>query len=211
MDDLKFLEWITDLYRKFKHQSLCLDIETMGINKPISVVGIWQPQEGLVDCQQFICGQDLSRENLADAFKNCKFILAHNGLFFDVPKIRQEFGDVISKDVKVFDTLIIAERIWGKKFKLRTLEETYGIKRLYSETEKKRIAVKLWNKYVSGDKSALITLLEYNKQDVENVFFIAERLIKDAENKIKELKRNKSKQIPKYMWKKLDKIDINKI
>ncbi|MBI3192406.1 MAG: hypothetical protein HYZ36_07050 [Pedosphaera parvula] len=39
------LSYWCGLYRQFKSRSLCLDIETAGYGKPITVVGLYQPLE----------------------------------------------------------------------------------------------------------------------------------------------------------------------
>ncbi|MFH1787322.1 MAG: hypothetical protein ABH811_00825 [archaeon] len=47
------LYWDT-LYHKFKNKSLCLDIETDGIKGPITVIGLYTPKEGIIECLQLV-------------------------------------------------------------------------------------------------------------------------------------------------------------
>jgi len=173
------LKYWVDLYQKNKHEAICLDIESTKWNGPISVVGLYQPKEGLVQCQSFIKGQNLTKENLEEVFKNVKMLITFNGLKFDVPKIKSEFPNIIPKNIPVFDLYLFAKKL-NMSTSLRVLENTFGIQRLKSYSERKRIAVKLWKKYKTGDADALAKLIEYNKEDTINLYPLAERLVKIA-------------------------------
>ncbi len=45
--DSSLLYWC-EIYERFKSEALCLDIETTYYNGPISLVGWYKPQEGLI-------------------------------------------------------------------------------------------------------------------------------------------------------------------
>jgi uncharacterized protein YprB with RNaseH-like and TPR domain len=58
------------------------------------------------------------------------------------------------------------------------LETTLNIDRLFEHTKRRFIAAKLWRKYSLGkNQQALLTLIEYNKQDTINLYPIAEQLV----------------------------------
>lgn len=172
--------WI-DLYKTFKRESLCVDIEVGEFGGDISVIGLYIPKGGIVECESFVRGKNLTMENLKPFFDKAKFIITFNGLKWDIPKIKSEFPGLIPENLKVFD-LYIFGRALNFKYNLRTMENTFNIGRLTSESEKKGIAIKLWNEHRRGDPNALKKLLEYNAQDTVNLYFLAEKLIEIADS-----------------------------
>lgn len=173
-----------ELYERHKKTALCLDIEVSRANGPISVLGLYQPKEGSIECQQFVKGKDLNRENLAQAFAGCTMLITFNGRKFDVPRIKREFLGVIP-NVPIIDLYLFARRL-GLKANLKVLENTFGIDRIDPRTKRRGIAVKLWKRYVTyGDEKALALLLEYNKQDTVNLYPLAEELMQIVSDKIK--------------------------
>lgn len=171
------LHYWRDLYERHKKTALCLDIEVTKYKGAPSVVGLYQPKDGLIECQQFVKGKDLNRENLAQAFKSCTMLITFNGKKFDVPRIKGEFPGVIP-NVQNIDLYRIAKRL-DLQANLKVLENTFGIERLDPRTKERGIAVKLWKRYVAyRDEKALALLLEYNKQDTVNLYPLAEELMK---------------------------------
>jgi uncharacterized protein YprB with RNaseH-like and TPR domain len=166
-----------EVYKKLKYEALCLDVETEGFNKPISVVGLYQPKDGLVEHTFFVRGKDLTLENLKQAFKSCKLLITYNGLSLDIPKIKQEFPGAIPENIPVLDLYLFARKL-GLDTNLKVLETTLNIDRLFEHTKRRFIAAKLWRKYSLGkNQQALLTLIEYNKQDTINLYPIAEQLV----------------------------------
>jgi len=164
-----------ELYERHKKTALCLDIEVSRFNGPISVVGLYQPKDGLIECQQLVKGRGLTRENLSKAFAGCTMLITFNGRKFDIPRIKREFPGIIP-NVPILDLYLLARRL-GLQANLKVLENTFGIDRLDPRTKRKGIAVKLWKRYITyGDERALALLLEYNKQDTVNLYPLAEEL-----------------------------------
>ena len=181
----KSLLYWCKLYNELKYNSLCIDIETTALNGPISLIGVYQPKEGAIECQSFIKGQNLSIENLKQAFANCKMLITYNGLKFDIPKIRQEFPGVIPAGVPIFDIYLFSKKL-GINTNLKVLEKTLNVGRLDPSSEMRGIAIKLWNRYSNyGDLKALNQLIEYNKQDTVNLYPLAEQLVSTARSGIK--------------------------
>lgn len=170
------LQYWRKLYDRHKKTALCLDIEVSRFNGPISVVGLYQPKDGLIECQQFVKGKDLIRENLSKAFASCTMLITFNGRKFDIPRIKREFPGVVP-NVPNLDLYLIARRL-DLKASLKVLENSFGIDRLDPRTKRKGIAVRLWKRYIKyGDDKALALLLEYNKQDTVNLYPLAEELM----------------------------------
>jgi len=170
------LQYWRELYEIHKQTALCLDIEVSRFNGPISVVGLYQPKDGLIECRQLVKGRDLTRENLVQAFAGCTMLITFNGRKFDIPRIKREFPGVVP-NVPIIDLYLFARRL-GMKTNLKVLENTFGIDRLDPRTKKRGIAVKLWKRYITyNDHSALDFLCEYNKQDTINLYPLAEELM----------------------------------
>jgi uncharacterized protein YprB with RNaseH-like and TPR domain len=170
------LHWC-DLYNKFKYSSLCLDIETTHFNGPISVIGLYQPKEGVMECLQFIKHQNLSRENLVQSFKNCKMLITFNGRYFDVPKVKKEFPGVISDSLPIVDLYLISRKL-KLNTNLKTLENTFSINRPFLSSKRKVRPTRLWQNYEKTKNPRFLELLlEYNRQDTINLYPLAEELI----------------------------------
>lgn len=173
--------WI-DLFEKYKDNLICLDIELTKFNGDISLVGIYEPKEGLIECSTLIRGKNLTRNELGKFISKNKLIITFNGLNHDIIKINKEFPGIISKGTKIIDLYILAKSInYGAS--LKTLEYTFGIDRLTMNSEKKGQAVRLWKEYKKGNLDSLKKLIDYNAQDTINLYFLAEKLFDIAKNK----------------------------
>ena len=164
-----------ELYRRNRTKALCLDIETTGWNKPISVVGLGRPKDGIPDVIQLVKDQNLSTENLKWALQGCQLLITYNGIHFDLKRIRKEFPGVVPYGIPVLDLFRFAKRC-GIRTDLKTLENTFHIERMEESTKRRGIAVKLWRRSQEGNAEALKQLLEYNRQDVINLYPLAEML-----------------------------------
>lgn len=168
------------LYQKHKEHSLCLDIETCFFNGPISIIGIYKPQNGHVSYSSFIKGSNLSPNFLEDAFKNCRLLITYNGIKHDIPKIRAEFPKALPNNIKILDVYLLAKEL-GLGTNLTTLENTLCIERPDAILRKRR-AIQMWKAYEKyNDQSALNKLIEYNREDTINLYPILESLIKKTE------------------------------
>ncbi len=167
------------LYEQYKYQALCLDIETSRFNGPISILGLYQPSEGEMDCTQLIKGKNLTHEDIANAMSACKLIITYNGIKFDLPMIKKEFPGAIPK-VPIIDLFLFAEKL-KVRTNLKVLENTFDIVRPEPLSTKRGKAIKRWRRYIKyGDQQALQNLLEYNKQDTINLYLLAEKLVSMA-------------------------------
>jgi uncharacterized protein YprB with RNaseH-like and TPR domain len=171
------------VYRQLKNNAVCIDIERASFNGPISVIGWYEPKEGVIECDYFIRGQNLNAENLRKILGKYKLFITYNGLYYDVPAIQKEFPGVIPKDFLVLDLYLFAKRL-NLNTNLKVLENTLKVERSYEGTLKKGRTIRLWQRYEKyGDAQALNRLLEYNKQDVVNLYPLAEELtsmVKDS-------------------------------
>ena len=86
----------------------------------------------------------------------------------------------------IFDVYLLAREL-GYGASLKTVENTLMIERPYELQDKRKIAIKLWNRFKRfNDLAALKTLIEYNRQDTINLYPIAEHLVRIAEKKLDE-------------------------
>ena len=173
----KSLFYWRDVYQQLKAQAVCIDIERASFNGPISVLGWYEPKDGLIECNFFIRGQNLDAEKLRKAFRGHKLLITYNGLYYDVPVIQKEFSDVFPKGIKVLDLYIFAKKL-SLNAGLKVLENTLNVQRSDLGNLKRGRTIRLWQRYEkNGDTKALTRLLEYNKQDVVNLYPLAEELI----------------------------------
>lgn len=180
------LKYFAKLYKTLKDNALCVDIETAFFDGPISVIGIYKPQDGLVDLYftSYVKGKNLTFETLKEAFQNCKLVITFNGLTHDIPKIRQEFPGVIPDYIPIIDLYLWTRKLYANT-NLKVIEQTLGITRLHEESSKRGQAIRLWKRYQTyKDEHALLQLLEYNKQDTINLYPLAEEIIRKIEQKI---------------------------
>jgi len=169
--------WIT-LYERLKSQSLCLDIETTHFGGPIAIVGTYAPKDGEIQYNALVKSQNLSQESLRSLFSDCKLLITYNGHAFDIPKINQEFPGAIPHETKILDVYQLAKKL-GLGTNLKVLESTLNIERMSGDHKGK--AVLLWQRYVQyNDNTALQLLLDYNRQDVINLYPIMEEIRKRA-------------------------------
>ncbi|MBT5829126.1 MAG: hypothetical protein HOH77_02930 [Candidatus Latescibacteria bacterium] len=169
-------KWYT-LYHRHKDHALCIDIETAGYNKPITVVGTYHPKEGPIQYVPYIKNKNLTSQSLYKAFSGYSLFITFNGLSFDLPRLQAEYPGVIPRGIPVLDLYRII-RILGINTNLQVLENTLGIERPDVHTQRRRIAAKLWHRYETFiDQSSLQKLLDYNEQDTVNLFPIANTLL----------------------------------
>ncbi len=164
------------LYAKLKDTAVCIDIERTRFSGPIAMIGWYEPRDGIVDCNHFVKGQNLTHENLRRAFQRHKLLITFNGLHYDIPAIEKEFPGVFFQGRQILDLYILSRKL-QLSASLKTLETTFGIERLDGNV-KKGSAIRLWQRYEQHhDKEALNLLLAYNKQDTVNLYPLAERLM----------------------------------
>ncbi len=151
-------------YPDFRNTAF-LDIETTGLShysSQITVIGLFDGKES----QFFISGKNL--EDFRDEIAKYSTIISFNGRQFDIPFIASKFPD-IGFDQFHIDLRYDMARL-GYRGGLKSIEKQLGLSRDEGIREVDGFeAVRLWRKYQRGEKSALATLIEYNKADIENL------------------------------------------
>jgi len=153
-----------------------LDIETTGFrpsNGDITVIGIYLEKGGRKEFVSLI-DNDINPIRLGEIFKGIDLIYTYNGSTFDLPFIQAKLGLDITRCCKHIDLMKECHErgIYGG---LKETERKFGITRKWDVHG--REAVALWYKYkYEGNKEALNTLLEYNKEDVVNLSQIKRKL-----------------------------------
>ena len=171
------LRYWCKLYARHLNESLCVDIETTHFNGPISVMGVFKPEDGPVESLSFVRGRDLTQENLRTVFSDVRLLITFNGVSFDIPRIRREFPGALPESIPVLDLYRLAWRL-GFNTNLKVLENTFGISRLEEEQSQRFSAVRLWKRYAAfRDEEALQKLIAYNRQDTINLYPLANYLV----------------------------------
>ena len=152
------------LYSKFKENCAFVDIETTGIsyNSRITVIGLYNGTE----IKTYILGKNLF--DIKDELKNYTTIVTFNGRCFDVPFIAREFPDI------EFNQIHIDLRFFLKRLNLsgglKNIEHAMGIKRSGETAGLSGFdAVRLWRRYMRGDRDSLDLLIKYNSEDIVNL------------------------------------------
>lgn len=166
---------------QFRHllpHAVCLDIETCYWNGPVAVVGIYRPKDGVIEVTQLVRDQTLTAESLRDALAGVQLVITFNGNEHDIPKLRSEFPESLPAHVVSLDLYEVARSLdLGAGLKL--LEGQFCIERPDWQRKRRHIAVRLWQLWVNkGMTKALDSLLEYNRQDTANLYFLAEQFVR---------------------------------
>jgi uncharacterized protein YprB with RNaseH-like and TPR domain len=151
-------------YFSYPDKVLFLDIETQGAYRP------------------FIKGLNLHRA--FEFLSGIPIWVTFNGENFDIPFIKAKFPELSTPHVHI--DLFQLTRAIGLKGGLKRIEKALGIARK-TEGMNGYDAVKLWRRWEEfGDKSALRTLIFYNREDVVNLKRIMEHvgrlILEEAKN-----------------------------
>ncbi len=151
-------------YRDFP-RACFLDIETTGlcrVRNKITTIGVYDGKESRV----FVRHRDMGE--FGREIRKYSTIITFNGRCFDMPFLREKFPELRFNHFHI-----------DLRFLLRELGYTGGLKRIEKQlgiTREEGIdgvdgyeAVRLWHRHRRGDESALQTLIEYNRADVENL------------------------------------------
>ncbi len=162
------------LYNHFKDSILYIDIETNGLpakrGGEITVIGIYDGSE----LRQYIKGDNLDEESILGEFRSCKMIVSFYGSVFDMPFVRKQFPSLNAINVPHYDLCFAARRV-GLRGGLKVIESKLGLRRDHGiENLNGFDAVKLWNRWETGEKKALKTLLYYNAADTKNLKYLGD-------------------------------------
>lgn len=147
-----------------------LDIETTGFlggSSYPTVVGIAVDFPGDWSCDQLV-GDEITADAILHILEGVTTIYTFNGASFDLPFLAWKPGVDLRRRFEHRD-LMRASRRAGLKGGLKTIEKALGIPRRLPDMGGGD-AVVLWRKYRTEDShAALEMLLEYNREDVENL------------------------------------------
>ena len=165
------------LYDYFKEEAGYLDVEINGRGEVI-LVGI----SNYYQTNSFVGGFNLEQKTLEKKLKKYKLLITFNGSAFDLPKLKKQFK--LDIPVPHLDLKPLCLNL-GLKGGLKEIEKQLNLKRpphLYGNP------VELWKAFhASGDKEYLNLLLDYNKEDIENLKAVADKVCKDNSLKLNEV------------------------
>jgi uncharacterized protein YprB with RNaseH-like and TPR domain len=150
-------------------RALCVDIETDGGTGPenITMIGAFDG----TTVRTFIAGRDLDRA--VEYLEQFPLVISFNGARFDLPLILRRFPYHLFNFIHL-DLVHPLHRL-GVGGGLKSVEKKLDIRRC-PETEGLDgwDAVRLWNRYRSGDAAALDRLVQYNAEDTRNLLPLAQ-------------------------------------
>ncbi len=148
------------LYNYFKDQAGYLDIEINSSGKVI-LVGI---HDGNNNTNFFLKGANLEKNIIEKELQKYKLLITFNGATFDLPKLKKQLHLNFTIPHIDLKPLCIKLNLDGG---LKEIEHTLNLKRpshLYGNP------VELWKAFhASGDREYLQLLLDYNREDCENL------------------------------------------
>ncbi len=147
-----------------------LDIETSFAGE-ITIIGIYCPPDRLVQ----LVGDETNWTNLWNALEGVTAILTYNGARFDLPVIHRLTRLDLNKYFECRDLMYDCWRrnLYGG---LKRVEEQLGIERAAKGINGLE-AMRLWERFrFYADENALQALLEYNREDVVNLYHLEARL-----------------------------------
>lgn len=149
-----------------------LDIETTGLSRwtdDITMIGIYDGEESF----QYI--KDINLEEAKQKLQEYDIVVTFNGKMFDLPFIEYKFN--LKYDLVHLDLRFMLKE-FGFSGGLKKIEQELGIDRGDISNIDGREAVRLWRRYLRGDREAMTLLLKYNQEDIRNLKFLLEYYIK---------------------------------
>ncbi|MFT4947227.1 MAG: hypothetical protein ACI8TL_001467 [Natronomonas sp.] len=167
------------LYESFREQACFFDIETTGLDKRSSVVTtVSVHQDG--QTRTLVRGDDLTRDDLLGVFEDAGLVVTFNGARFDIPFLEYNFD--LDLDLPHIDLMPTCRKV-GLSGGLSTIEHELGIGRELPDVDG-REAVRLWHEHERGADGALERLIEYNREDTENMVPVLERAVEALEREV---------------------------
>ncbi len=156
-----------------------LDIETTGLSRnrnSITVVGIYNGEEVI----QLVEGIDLTEDSLSDMIRKTKKIVTFNGKRFDIPFLAHKYPAIDFSRLEHHDLMYSCWK-HGWKGGQKAIEQMLDLSRDSGITSGLE-AVRLWKRYQRGCENSLKKLLEYNKEDIVNLYHIEKALEEKGKN-----------------------------
>jgi uncharacterized protein len=168
------------LYPHFADRTAFLDIETTGLSPYAGIVTVVTVHGGGAT-RSFIAGEDL--EELPAYLRRFPILVTFNGRRFDVPFLEACFPSLVAPPVHI-DLRFVFYRL-GLAGGLKRIEERLGIgDRTGVEGIHGLDAVRLWQEYRRGSRSALDRLVRYNRADTVNLEPLLVRATTDLERRL---------------------------
>jgi len=147
------------MYGHFKEEAGFLDIEVDSYGKVI-LVGI----SDYYNSNFFVKGVNLDSQLVEKELRKFKLLITFNGASFDVPKLKKQMGIEINFPHIDLKPLCINLGLLGG---LKEVEKELNLNRPQHLTGN---PVDLWKAFhASGDREYLDLLIEYNREDIENL------------------------------------------
>jgi len=163
------------LYQYFKEDCCFLDIEIDSYGR-ITVVGI----SNYYNTNIFVQGFNLEKTLLEKELSKYKLLITFNGGAFDLPKLKKQLQLEVKMPHIDLKPLCVKLDLKGG---LKEVEKMLNLKRplhLYGNP------VELWKAFhASGDREYLELLVDYNKEDIENLKGIMNFVYKRMKERIK--------------------------
>jgi uncharacterized protein len=168
------------LYPEFAAETAFLDIETTGLSPYegiVTVVGV----HGADGTRSFVAGEDL--EELPAYLRRYRVLVTFNGSRFDVPFLAVAFPQLVVPPVHI-DLRFVFYRL-GLAGGLKRIESQLGIgDRAGVEGIHGLDAVRLWQEYRRGSRTALDRLVRYNRADTVNLEPLLARAVQDLARRL---------------------------
>lgn len=166
------------LYDYFREETGYLDIEVDSTGKVI-LVGI----SNYYHSNFFVARVNLSKENIEKELSKYKLLVTFNGSSFDIPKLKKQLS--LDLTIPHLDLKPLCVNL-GLKGGLKQIERELNLKR---PPHLRGNPVELWKAFhASQDQEYLDLLIEYNREDIENLKGIADytykKLRKRKENRL---------------------------
>ena len=153
------------LFPAFAPETAYLDIETTGLSPYAGIVTVVTVHGGGAT-RSFVAGDDL--EELPAYLQRFQVLVTFNGSRFDVPFLLASFPQMIVPPAHI-DLRFLLYRL-GHAGGLKRIEQRLGLgDRAGVEGIDGLDAVRLWQEYRRGSRSALDRLVRYNRADTVNL------------------------------------------
>jgi uncharacterized protein YprB with RNaseH-like and TPR domain len=151
------------IYNDFHAHAAYLDIETTGAARGVDAITcVAVATKGGV--RTYV--KDRNLERFPESIRDASIVVTFNGGAFDLPFLRDAFGEGAFEAHAHFDVCVALRRL-GRRGGLKRIEKELGIPRDEGlDGADGRLAVDLWHRHLAGDPRALPTLERYCAEDV---------------------------------------------